>query len=76
MFQFNMAVIGIGDRRWLQEVLGCFNNIVTNVANSTRLQEECDLLTLRIAKHAKGNLNFAEYQSFMLALLRALLPKD
>ena len=62
MFQFNMAVTGFGDRRWLQEVPGCFNNIVTNVANTTRLQEECDLLTLRIAKHAKGNGNFAEYQ--------------
>ena len=64
-----MAVMGFGDRRWPQEVLGCFNNIVRNVAPSTRLQEECDLLTLRFAKHA-------EYRSFMLALLRALLSKD
>ena len=62
MFQFIMAVMGFGVRRWLQEVLGCFNIIVTNVANSTRLQEECDLLTLRIAKHAKSNVNLAKYQ--------------
>merc|ERR1719329_1802258 len=76
MFQFNMAVMGFGDRRWLQEVLDCFHNIVTNVSNSSRLQEECDVLTLRIAKHAKGNVNFAEYKSCMLASLRSLLPKD
>ena len=28
MFQFNMAVMGFGDRRWLSEVLACFDNIV------------------------------------------------
>ena len=42
MFQFNMAVMGFSDRTWLAEVLGCFHNIVTNVANSSRLQEDCN----------------------------------
>ena len=36
------------------EVLACFDNIVTNVANSARLQEECDILALRLAKVVKG----------------------
>ena len=76
MFQFNMAVMGFSDRTWLAEVLGCFHNIVTNVANSSRLQEECDVLTLRIARRAKGAVNFAEYKSCMMASLRALLPKE
>merc|ERR1719478_1281928 len=58
------------------EVLDCFNNIVTNVANSARLQEECDILVLRISRVAKGNVNFGEYKSCMLASLRSLLPKD
>jgi hypothetical protein len=34
------------------------------------------VLTLRIARVSKGNVNFAEYKSCMLASLRSLLPKD
>merc|ERR1712094_125329 len=48
MFRFNSAVMGFGTSQWMGEVLDCFNNIVTNVANSARLQEECDILVLRI----------------------------
>jgi hypothetical protein len=76
MFKFNAAVMGFGNNQWLSEVLACFDNIVTNVSNSARLQEECDVLILRIARVAKGNVNFAEYKSCMLASLRSLLPKD
>jgi hypothetical protein len=76
MFKFNAAVMGFGNNQWLSEVLACFHNIVTNVSNSARLQEECDVLVLRIARCAKGNVNFAEYKSCMLASLRSLLPKD
>ena len=32
------------------EVLKSFDAIVTNVANSYRLQEECDVISLRMAK--------------------------
>mmetsp|Transcript_55859 Transcript_55859/g.102400 ORF Transcript_55859/g.102400 Transcript_55859/m.102400 type:complete len:1124 (-) Transcript_55859:82-3453(-) len=76
MFLFNSAVMGFGTSTWMAEVLACFNNIVTNVANSARLQEECDVLALRIARVAKGNINLAEYKSCMLASLRSLLPKS
>mmetsp|Transcript_73683 Transcript_73683/g.134860 ORF Transcript_73683/g.134860 Transcript_73683/m.134860 type:complete len:1147 (-) Transcript_73683:47-3487(-) len=76
MFLFNSAVMGFGTSSWMAEVLACFNNIVTNVANSARLQEECDVLALRIARVAKGNINLAEYKSCMLASLRSLLPKS
>jgi hypothetical protein len=76
MFRFNSAVMGFGTSQWMGEVLDCFNNIVTNVANSARLQEECDILVLRISRVAKGNVNFGEYKSCMLASLRSLLPKD
>merc|ERR1719482_2501745 len=61
----------------MNEVLACFHNIVTNVANSGRLQEECDVLALRIAKVlGKKNVNLGEYKSCMMASLRSLLPKD
>ena len=32
----------------------CFHNIATNVANSARLQEECDVLVLRISRRSFG----------------------
>lgn len=77
MFHFNAAVMGLTGRPWLKEVLDSFNAIVTNVANSARLQQECDLLALRISK-CKGSaqgVHLAEYRSCMLASLRSLLPK-
>jgi hemoglobin-like flavoprotein len=76
MFRFNAAVMGFGQSSWMSEVLACFNNIVTNVSNSARLQEECDVLVLRIARVLKGELKLAEYKSCMLSSLRSLLPKD
>ena len=76
MFKFNSAVMGFGNNVWLNEVLACFDNIVTNVSNSARLQEECDVLGLRISRVAAGAVNLAEYRSCMLASLRSLLPKD
>merc|ERR1719158_785366 len=76
MFMFNAAVMGFGQNTWMNEILACFDNIVTNVANSARLQEECDVLALRIARVVKGNVNLGEYKSCMLASLRSLLPKD
>jgi len=76
MFMFNAAVMGFGTSVWMNEVLACFDNIVTNVSNSARLQEECDVLALRIARVVKGSVNLGEYKSCMLASLRSLLPKD
>ncbi len=45
------------------EVLACFHNIVTNVSNSARLQEECDVLMLRVSTVVTGKVNFSEYKS-------------
>merc|ERR1719436_1864674 len=69
---FNAAVMGFGQSTWMQEVLVSFDTIVTKVSNSYRLQEECDVLSLRIAKF-KGSLNLAEYKAVMLASLRSLV---
>jgi hypothetical protein len=60
----------------MNEVLACFDNIVSNVSNSSRLVEECDVLVCRIARVATGKVNLAEFKSCMLASLRSLLPKD
>jgi hemoglobin-like flavoprotein len=75
MFLFNSAVMGFGGNLWMNEVLACFDNIVTNVANPQRLTEECDVLVCRIAKTSSGKINLSEFKSGMLASLRSLLPK-
>merc|ERR1719215_838041 len=59
----------------MNEVLRSFNAIVTNVSNSYRLQEECDVLSLVIAKY-KTPINLPDYKAVMLASLRSLVPKD
>jgi len=67
--------MGFSSSTWMSEVLASFETIVLNVSNSYRLQEECDVLALRMAKY-KGSINLGEYKSVMLATLRSLVPKD
>ena len=75
MLEFKSATMGVGNSLWVYEFSGCFLNIVTNVSISARMQEECDVLCLQIAKVAKGTVNLAEYMLCMRASLRSLLPK-
>ena len=56
----------------MNAVLASFDTIVVNVANSYRLQEECDVLSLRIATY-KGSINLPEDKAVMLASLRSLV---
>lgn len=72
MFSFNAAVMGFRKSTWMNEVSNSFDIIVMNVSNSYRLQEECDVLSLRIAKY-KGTIKLFQYKAVMLASLRALI---
>ena len=54
MFMFNGAVMGFGSSLWMNLILEQFDNMVMNVANSYRLQAECDVLSLVLAKY-KGH---------------------
>ena len=56
-------------------ILEQFEDIVMNVANSYRLQEECDVCSLVMAKY-RGTINLGEFKAGMLASLRSLVPKD
>jgi uncharacterized membrane protein YgcG len=76
MFQFNAAVMGYGSSLWMNEVLAQFENIIVNVHNAGRMQEECYVICLRIAKVTNAKINLGEFKSCMLASLRSLLPKD
>jgi len=75
MFLFNAAVMGFADSSWMTLILDQFHNIVTNVANSYRLQEECDVLTLVLDKH-EGQVHLSEFKAVMLSSLRSLVPKE
>ncbi|CAL1147647.1 unnamed protein product [Cladocopium goreaui] len=75
MFLFNAAVMGLGESGWMAVVLEQFHNIVTNVANSYRLQEECDVLSLVLDKQP-GQIHLSEFKAVMLASLRSLVPKE
>jgi len=75
MFLFNAAVMGFGSSMWMHLVLEQFDNMVTNVANSYRLQEECDVLSLVLAQY-EGEIILVEFKAVMLASLRSLVPKD
>lgn len=75
MFLFNAAVMGYANSTWMKFILEYFDPIVSNVANSYRLQEECDVLSLNLAK-CKGDINLPEFKAVMLASLRSLVPKE
>jgi len=75
MFLFNAIVMGFGGNLWMGEVLASFDTIVTNVSNSYRLQEECDILSLHLSKH-RGPIVLSEFKAVMLASLRSLVPQE
>jgi len=71
MFMFNAAVMGFSGQGWMNEILASWDTVVSNVSNSYRLQEECDVLSLRLSKY-RGNINLSQYKAVMLASLRSL----
>ncbi|CAE7474850.1 unnamed protein product [Symbiodinium microadriaticum] len=76
MFLFNAAVMGFGESKWMHIVLERFDSMATNVANTNRLQEECDVLSLLLAKHKQGAIVLPQFKAVMLASLRSMVPKD
>lgn len=75
MFEVNAAVMGFRNSTWMREVLNSFDALVTHVADSPRLMEECDILVLRLDKRG-ANVNLAQFKACMMASLRSLLPKE
>eukprot|EP00445_Apocalathium_hangoei_P024352 CAMPEP_0203930556 /NCGR_PEP_ID=MMETSP0359-20131031/69271_1 /ASSEMBLY_ACC=CAM_ASM_000338 /TAXON_ID=268821 /ORGANISM="Scrippsiella Hangoei, Strain SHTV-5" /LENGTH=1214 /DNA_ID=CAMNT_0050859743 /DNA_START=103 /DNA_END=3744 /DNA_ORIENTATION=+ len=79
MFHFNLAVMGLQkSQKWLLEILGSFDTIVTNITNSARLQQECNVLALKLSKCTNGGdekINLGEYKSCMLSSMRGVLAK-
>ncbi|CAJ1346376.1 unnamed protein product [Effrenium voratum] len=74
MLLFNASVMGFGDSLWMKIVLTKFDDMVKNVANFSRLQEECDVMSLLLAKY-QGQIQLSEFKAVTLASLRSLLPQ-
>lgn len=73
MFLFNAAVMGLASRTWMHEVLSCFDDIVSSVADPQSFTGECEVLVFRVAR-ITDKVNFSDFKSCMLASLRSLLP--
>ncbi|CAJ1420772.1 unnamed protein product [Effrenium voratum] len=74
MFQWNCAVMGLSGRKWMQEILASFAAMVEHIADMKRLQQECNVISIRIAKTSGDHVSLSEFKSCMLAALRSLLP--
>ncbi|CAE7940541.1 ANK1, partial [Symbiodinium sp. KB8] len=61
--------------KWMRLVLTHWDAMATNVANTYRLQEECDVCSLVLAKY-KGTINLYEFKAVMLSSLRSVLPAE
>ncbi|CAE7191939.1 unnamed protein product, partial [Symbiodinium necroappetens] len=63
MFTFNAAVMGFSNSlAWMNPVLDQFEAMVMNAANSYRLQEECDVLSLVLVKY-KETIIYSEFKA-------------
>eukprot|EP00927_Polykrikos_kofoidii_P059274 TRINITY_DN54478_c0_g1_i1.p1 TRINITY_DN54478_c0_g1~~TRINITY_DN54478_c0_g1_i1.p1 ORF type:complete len:1099 (+),score=261.18 TRINITY_DN54478_c0_g1_i1:98-3394(+) len=76
MFKMNAAVMGISNVGWMNLVLDQFDHMVTNVTCCYRLQEECDILLLRLNSKEESDVNLQEFKTCMMAALRSILPKQ
>lgn len=75
MFLFHAAMRGFGAHGWMNEILACFDVIVRSVANTSRLQDECDFLSLRLVAYT-DSIRLLDFRVVMLASLRSLLSTD
>ena len=73
MILFNASVMGFGASQWMKIMLVQFDDMVRNVGNFSRLQEECDVMSLVLAKY-QGPIELQEFKAVTLASLRSLLP--
>merc|ERR1719183_117548 len=52
-----------------------FSNLVTETCRTGQLQEQTDILAMRIAKDVKGVIKTSEFKICMLAAMRSLIPQ-
>lgn len=73
MFNFNVSAMGFGaSEPWMSMVLDQLDDLVMNVANTTRMKEECEKLALFLSKH-QGPVVLSEVRSVALSSLKSFV---
>mmetsp|Transcript_100511 Transcript_100511/g.181398 ORF Transcript_100511/g.181398 Transcript_100511/m.181398 type:complete len:1156 (+) Transcript_100511:43-3510(+) len=77
MFQINASVMGFGkgSSTWMNDILECFDCIVSHIHIASRVQEECKILVLRLSLYGKDVVVLAQFKACLLAALRSTLAK-
>jgi hemoglobin-like flavoprotein len=74
MVKLNAAMTG-ANVGYIDIMLDEFDNLVTDTCRMGQLQEQTDILAMRIAKDVKGVIKTSEFKVCMLAAMRSLIPK-
>jgi len=74
MARLNAAMTG-ANVGYIDIMLDEFDNLVTDTCRMGQLQEQTDILAMRIAKDVKGVIKTSEFKVCMLAAMRSLIPK-
>eukprot|EP00434_Breviolum_minutum_P009363 symbB.v1.2.008251.t1/scaffold515.1/size193321/13 len=73
MFNFNVSAMGFSvSEPWMSMVLDQLDDLVMNVANTTRMKEECEKLALYLSKH-RGPVVLSEVRSVALSSLKSFV---
>jgi hemoglobin-like flavoprotein len=74
MVRLNAAMTG-ANLGFVNIMLDEFNNLVLDTCRLGQLQEQTDILAMRIAKDTKGQVKTSEFKVCMLAAMRSLIPQ-
>jgi len=74
MVRLNAAMTS-ANMQYINIMLDEFGNLVRDTVRLGELQEQTDILAMRIAKDCKGVIKTSEFKVCMLASMRSLIPK-
>jgi hemoglobin-like flavoprotein len=74
MVRLNAAMTS-ANMQYVNIMLDEFGNLVRDTVRLGELQEQTDILAMRIAKDVKGVIKTSEFKVCMLASMRSLIPK-
>jgi len=74
MVRLNAAMTG-ANMQYVNIMLDEFGNLVRETVRLGELQEQTDILAMRIVKDVKGQIKTSEFKVCMLAAMRSLVPK-
>jgi len=73
MVRLNAGMIG-ANLQYINIMLDSFGGLVADVCKRGHLQEQTDIVCMRLAKEVKGSIKVNEFKICLLASMRALIP--